>query len=240
MRYAILLALAGLQLSAQPVSELRKVNPIDGLTYVWISPGKFVMGCSPGDSDCAPDEKPPRQVTIAKGFWMGQTPVTQEAYQQVTGKSPGYFKGSKFPADSVSWDDAQTYCLATDMRLPTEAEWEYAARAGVMAARYGDIDQIAWYGVNAENKTHEVMQKAPNAWHLYDMLGNVWEWTADWYAAHLADVAVTDPQGPETGKVRVLRGGSWGNGPAFVRLSVRSANEPGNRSNVVGFRCVGN
>jgi formylglycine-generating enzyme required for sulfatase activity len=246
-RYAILLALSGaLQLLSQtPSTDFPKthgtkagqtvVNPTDDLTYVWIPPGTFTMGCSPSDSECARDEEPTIQVTIGTGFWMGQTPVTQEAYQRVTGKSPGYFKGAKFPADSVSWDEAQSYCQATGMRLPTEAEWEYAARAGTTVSRYGDLDQIAWYGVNSSDKTHEVMQKQPNAWNLYDMLGNVWEWTADWYGAYTAAA-----QGPVSGKIRVLRGGSWGNGPSFVRVSVRSGNEPENRSNVVGFRCAGN
>jgi formylglycine-generating enzyme required for sulfatase activity len=241
-RYAILLALASLQLYSADFPKTpgakagqTAVNPTDDLTYVWIPPGNFTMGCSPADPECARDEKPAVQVTIAKGFWMGQTPVTQEAYQHVTGKSPGYFKSAKFPADSISWDEAQTYCQATGMRLPTEAEWEYAARAGTTLSRYGDLDQIAWYGVNSGDKTHEVMQKQPNAWNLYDMLGNVWEWTADWYGAYTAAA-----QSPPSGKIRVLRGGSWGNGPSFVRVSVRSGNEPENRSNVVGFRCAGN
>jgi formylglycine-generating enzyme required for sulfatase activity len=262
-RHLILLALAAFELLAQTAGSQvlpdtpsgltptrfpkttgakagqEEVNDIDGLAYVWIPPGSFTMGCSPGDADCAADEKPAHRVTIGKGFWMGQTPVTQEAYQRVTGKSPGYFKGPRFPADSMNWDEAQSYCQATGMRLPTEAEWEYAARAGAAAGRYGDIDQIAWYGINSGDKTHEVMQKQPNVWRLYDMLGNVWEWTADWNAAYPAAES-TDPQGPASGKIRVLRGGSWGNGPAFVRLSVRSGNEPENRSNVVGFRCVGN
>jgi formylglycine-generating enzyme required for sulfatase activity len=147
--------------------------------------------------------------------------------------------------DSVSWDEAQNYCQATGMRLPTEAEWEYAARAGTTSSRYGDLDHIAWYGVNSGDKTHEVMQKQPNAWNLYDMQGNVWQWTADWYAAwpaaggSVSDPG-SDPRGPGSGKIRVLRGGSWGNGPAFVRVSARSGNEPENRSNVVGLRCAGN
>jgi formylglycine-generating enzyme required for sulfatase activity len=242
----MLLALTSLQLLSQASPETQapragqtEVNPTDGLTYIWIPPGTFLMGCSPGDAACDRDEKPAHQVTIGKAFRIGQTPVTQEAYQRVTGKSPGYFKGPKFPAESMNWDEAQTYCQATGMRLPTEAEWEYAARAGVTANRYGDLDQIAWYGVNSENKTHEVMLKQPNAWKLYDMLGNVWEWTADWYAAYSAGSSI-DPQGPASGKIRALRGGSWGNGPAFVRLSVRSGNEPEHRSNVVGFRCAGN
>ena len=251
--YAILLAFSSLRLLAQtpaptnadfPKTQGAKpgetaTNPTDGLTYVWINPGTFLMGCSAGDIQCNPDEKPAHQVTIARGFWIGQTPVTQEAYQQATGKTPGYFKGAKFPADSVNWDEAQTYCQATGMRLPTEAEWEYAARAGITADRYGEVDQIAWYGVNSGDKTHEVMQKQPNAWSLYDTLGNVWEWTADWYGAY-ADASAKDPQGPPSGKIRALRGGSWGNGPAFIRVSVRSGNEPQNHSNIVGFRCAGN
>jgi len=255
-RIALLLALTGLQLFPQtpatngsaptgfPKSPGQKagqtdVNPADDLTYVWIPPGAFNMGCSPRDAECGRDESPVHRVTIGKGFWMGQTPVTQEAYQRVTGKSPGYFKGAKFPADSMSWDEGQSYCQATGMRLPTEAEWEYAARSGSTASRYGDVDQIAWYGVNSGDKTHETMQKQPNASNLYDMLGNVWQWTADWYGAY-ADGGLNDPVGPVSGRIRVLRGGSWGNGPAFVRVSVRSGNEPDNRSNVVGFRCAGN
>jgi formylglycine-generating enzyme required for sulfatase activity len=254
-RFATLLALAALQLFAQMPDKVAgsatqpartgqtEVNPADGLTYVWIQPGTFLMGCSPGDAECDRDEKPAHQVTLSKAFRIGQTPVTQEAYQRVTGKSPGYFKGAKFPAESMSWDEAEAYCQATGMRLPTEAEWEYAARAGVTANRYAtSIDQIAWYAVNSENKTHGVMLKQPNAWKLYDMLGNVWEWTTDWYAAYAGgdSGSLVDPQGPAAGKIRVLRGGSWGNGPAFVRASVRSGNEPEHRSNVVGFRCAGN
>ena len=241
-RYIILLTLAALQLNAVDFPKTiglkageSAVNSTDDLTYIWIPAGKFIMGCSTSDSECARDEKPAVSVAIAKGFWLGQTPVTQEAYQRVTGKSPGYFKGAKFPADSMTWNEAQSYCQATGMRLPTEPEWEYAARAGSTASRYGELDQIAWYGVNSGDKTHEVMQKQPNAWNLYDMLGNVWEWTADWYSAFTPAA-----QGPATGKIRVLRGGSWGNGPSFVRVSVRSGNEPDNRSNVVGFRCAGN
>jgi formylglycine-generating enzyme required for sulfatase activity len=260
---AIVLALAGLQFlqqaDGQPAQSVRVpgspqtetasagqavVNPADGLTYVQIPPGTFVMGCSSADTECDRDEKPAHRVTIRKGFRMGQTPVTQEAYQRVTGKSPGYFKGANFPVESVNWEEAQAYCQATGMRLPTEAEWEYAARAGDAASRYGELDRVAWYGPNSGNKTHEVMQKQPNAWNLYDMLGNVWQWTADWYGAYIygaytADGDFRDPQGPATGKIRALRGGSWGNGPAFVRVSVRSGNEPENRSNVVGFRCAG-
>jgi formylglycine-generating enzyme required for sulfatase activity len=235
---ALLPAVAAIPLLAHAAPRT-EVNPIDGLTYVWIQPGAFTMGCSAGDSECARDEKPARSVTISKAFRIGETFVTQEAYQRVTGKTPGYFKGPKFPVDSVTWNEAQVYCEGTGMRLPTEAEWEYAARAGSTASRYGEIDRVAWYTLNSENRTHEVMRKEPNAWGLYDMLGNLWEWTADWYGAYGGGESM-DPRGAAAGKIRVVRGGSWGNGPAFVRVSVRSGNEPENRSNIVGFRCAGN
>jgi len=193
-----------------------KLNSRDGLKYMWIPPGTFMMGCSPGDDECLDDEKPSHEATISKGFWLGQTDVTQAAYQRVMGSN--YFKGGNLlPVDSVTWDKAQTYCATIGSRLPTEAEWEYAARAGSTAARYGNLDDIAWYSGNSEGKTHEVGQKQANAFGLYDMLGNVWQWTS----------GVT------------LRGGSWNYDPRFVRVSYRVRNAPGYRYINNGFRCVG-
>jgi formylglycine-generating enzyme required for sulfatase activity len=201
-----------------------KVNAKDGLKYVWIPPGSFTMGCSPGDNECYDDEKPPRHVNIAKGFWIGQTEVTQEAYQKVTGNNPSSFKGAKLPVESISWNDAQGFCQAAGMRLPTEAEWEYAARAGSTQSRYGDLAAVAWYSENSGGKTHEVAQKAANAWELYDTLGNVWEWTADWY---------------EEGKTRALRGGSWLDLSRYARVSFRVRYVPEVRNGLIGVRCVG-
>ena len=214
----------------------------DGLTYVWIRPGTFTMGCSAGDKQCFSLEKPAHKVTISQGFWMGKTPVTQAAYQGVMGANPSRFKGDgSLPVETVSWNDAVAYCSNIGMRLPTEAEWEYAARAGNSSPRYGDLESIAWYHDNSGSITHPVGQKQPNAWGLYDMLGNVWEWTADWfddeYYKHSGSV---DPAGPPSGAEHTLRGSTWAHAPMIVRVSMRIKYEPAFGLNTnVGLRCVG-
>jgi formylglycine-generating enzyme required for sulfatase activity len=214
-----------------------RVDPKDGLVYVYIPPGSFRMGCSPGDKECGSDEKPTHRVTITKGFWLGQTPVTQAAYQRVKGKNPSWYKGDNRPVERVTWNDAVEYCRAIGGRLPTEAEWEYAARAGTKGARYGDLDAIAWYSGNSDGQTHEVGQKKPNGWGLYDMLGNVLEWMADWYGNYSAGDQ-SDPPGASSGQFRVLRGGSGVNASNNARASYRNQDAPGVGSANVGFRCV--
>jgi formylglycine-generating enzyme required for sulfatase activity len=220
-----------------------KVNAKDGLTYVWIPPGTFQMGCSAGDEECPDDEKPAHTITLTKGFWMGQTEVSQAAYKRVMGTNPSHFRGDRLPVEQVTWAEAKAYCTAVGMRLPTEAEWEYAARAGSKASRYGNIDAIAWYDSNSGSGTHEVGSKQPNAWGLHDMLGNVWEWVADWYDENYYSQSPSqDPQGPSSGQDRLLRGGSWNYVPWFVRASNRLWYEPGvwlNLHGYYGFRCGG-
>jgi formylglycine-generating enzyme required for sulfatase activity len=193
------------------------------------------MGCSTGDSECIGGEKPAHRVTITKGFWLGQTEVTQAAWQRVVGTDPSHFKGSNLPVETVTWDEAQAYCRAVGGRLPTEAEWEYAARAGSSQSRYGDIDAIAWYNSNSGYHTHEVAQMQGNAFGLYDMLGNVWEWTADWYVTYAPGSIVALPA---SGQNRALRGGSWNDDPWNARASVRFWFEPGYRNYNVGLRCA--
>jgi formylglycine-generating enzyme required for sulfatase activity len=214
---------------AQPSSEAKgallptKVNPKDGLTYVRIPPGKFQAGCSPGDTECDDNEKSIRSVTVSLGFWMGQTEVTQEAYRQVTRKDPSHFKGDRRPVEQVNWYEAQAYCQAVGLRLPTEEEWEYAARAGDTSARYGNPNEVAWYSENSGGETHEVGQKLPNAWSLYDMLGNVSEWTASNYDALT--------------KLRCVS--NFRNPPKYIRVSARFGNPPDQSYYFVGFRCAG-
>ncbi len=214
-------------------------NPVDGQVYVWVPPGKFTMGCSNGDGECYPDESPAHPVTISKGFHMGQTEVTQAAYQKVIGSNPSTFKGDDLPVEQVSWNEADAYCKKVGGRLPTEAEWEYAARGNSAAARYGTLEEIAWFSSNSGSKTHPVAGKPANVFGLHDMLGNVWEWTADWYADKYESGNTTDPKGPQSGSEKALRGGSWFNGARYARVSDRYWVDPALRDSNDGFRCVG-
>jgi formylglycine-generating enzyme required for sulfatase activity len=254
-----------------------KVNPKDELMYVWISPGSFEMGCSWSDFKCGDEEKPAHQVTITKGFWLGQTEVTVRAYKLFTeGKgremppepvfekrplNPGW--GDWYmPIVDVTWDDAQAYCSWAGGRLPREAEWEYAARAGSTTARYGDLDEIAWYADNSGrqrldseridfanydqrlnengNNMHPVGWKRANDFGLNDMLGNVGEWVNDWYDPnYYQNSPPQDPSGPASGQEHVLRGGSWNDFPWNVRVSGRFSNGSGYVYLKVGFRCGG-
>jgi sulfatase modifying factor 1 len=227
---------------AAPVT---KQNSKDNLVYVHVDPGTFRMGCSPNDVQCSDAEKPPHSVTISKAFWIGQTEVTQEAYKKVIGSNvPNHFRGEKLPVDSASWNDAQVYCEAVGMRLPTEAEYEFAARGGKTELRYGPLVKIAWYDGNSGQKTHEVQKLDSNGYQLYDMLGNVWEWVGDWYGPYHNDDKrpEQDPKGPANGYYRVLRGGSANRTSDVVRVSNRIGNEPGDHggTDYVGFRCAAN
>ena len=224
-------------------------NPKDGLKYVWIPPGTFMMGCSPGDDQCEKSEKPSHQVTITKGFWMGQTEVTVAAYKRFVkaGRremppapdSNGRWATGALPIVNVTWDEARDFCSWTGGRLPSEAEWEYAARAGTAEAHYGKIDEIAWYRNNSGNQTHEVAGKRPNSFGLFDVLGNVSEWVNDWYDKDYYQHSPSqDPSGPTSGQERVRRGGSWVSEPGDAGASVRDRSIPDARSNGQGVRCV--
>jgi len=200
------------------------VNPKDGLKYLWIPPGRCAMGCSAGDGECAPDEKPAHEAVIERGFWLGETPVTQAAWRRVTGSNPSNFKGDDLPVEQIPWEEAQRYCQAIGGRLPTEIEWEYAARAGTTGAHYGVLDEVAWYANNSRSRTHPVRQKKPNAFFLYDILGNVWQWTI--------------PAEPADASTGILRGGSWGSYPVSVRVSHRYSPAERMRNWDIGLRCA--
>ncbi len=240
-------ALISVPSPAVTIADLEvRTNPKDGLRYVRIPAGTFRMGCSPGDdTNCQDNEKPVREVRISKAFWMGQTAVTVGAYRRfaaATGKAMPSLthSGDSLPMTAVNWAEAQGYCEWAGMRLPTEAEWEYAARAGTTGARYAELENVAWYRDNSDHKPHPVGQKTPNGFKLYDMLGNVWEWTADWYeGTYTGSSPVIDPTGPSTGERRVLRGGSWYSYASGVRASVRNVVHPAYRNDNIGFRCTG-
>ena len=208
------------------VSERRlRVNPVDGLIYVLIPPGKFTMGCSPGDDQCSNSNgEIPTHSERVSSFWLGQTEVTQAAWKKVMNSNPSFFKSDQLPVEQVDWNQASDYCNKIGGRLPTETEWEYAARAGTTGARYGVLGDIAWYSDNSGGMTHPVALKLPNAFGLYDMLGNVWEWTADSY---------------DTGTYKILRGGDWGNDPDVIRASFRFRLKVTDQSKISGLRCAG-
>jgi formylglycine-generating enzyme required for sulfatase activity len=208
------------------------------------------MGSPLSEADRGSDEVQ-HTVTLTQGFWMSDHEATQAEYQLVMGSNPSVWKGESLPVETVSWDDAVAYCKKLTereraagritaqqaYRLPTEAEWEYAARAGTTGVRYGELAAIGWYNVNSGRKTHPVSQKAANAWGLHDMIGNVWEWCSDWYGDYPTG-SVTDPTGPSSGSFRVNRGGSWNFVARGVRSAFRGGGVPGDRGNGLGFRPV--
>jgi formylglycine-generating enzyme required for sulfatase activity len=194
----------------------------------------------------AADESPQHQVTISKPFYLASTEVTQAQYEAVMDTNPSEFLGANLPVEKVSWENAQEFCKrlsATEnkrYRLPTEAEWEFACRAGSSTAYYWGAnpdESYAWTNDNSDEKTHEVAQKRPNAWGLYDMAGNVAEWCQDW-KGNYSPGEQTDPKGAAGGEFRVIRGGSWSAYPLPYRSAARYGATPASVINFVGFRPV--
>jgi formylglycine-generating enzyme required for sulfatase activity len=242
-----------------------------GMTLARIPAGEFLMGSPDSDKDAVPHEKPQHPVKISRLFYLGVHEVTQGQFKQVMGANPSRFTGSDdLPVDQATWYEAIDFCNAlsvkekrppyyrvtpskggepsveiaggTGYRLPAEAEWEYACRAG-STGRYffGDDESVlatrAWSGVNSGNKTHPVGQMPANAFGLHDMHGNLWEWCWDWYDEHAHANARTDnPTGPASGVARVARGGSWWNDPKALRSANRWAYGPSGRLRQFGFR----
>jgi len=232
------------------VKAFGQVKTLPGC-WVEIPPGTFQMG-EPGSA---------KRVTITRPFKMFSVPMTQALYRHLVGEAPAHFKGDTRPMESVSWLDAVKCCNAFSsvlglpaayriqgddvrwkglnppgVRLPTEAEWEYACRAGITGDYAGNLDDMGWYDANSGKQTHPVGQKRPNAWGLYDMPGNVWEWCWDWYGENLP--GGNDPVGPASGSYRVVRGGSWYSSADFCRSANRLYDDPSGRYDYVGFRVV--
>ena len=212
-------------------------------TMVLVEGGTFQMGSN--DSEALDREKPVHQVTLSS-FSIGQTEVTQELWEAVMGNHDSYFKGSKLPVEQVSWNDCQAFITklnaltGRNFRLPTEAEWEFAARGGNSSQGFkyagsDNIGDVAWYQSNCSSKTHDVATKRPNELGIYDMSGNVWEWCQDWYSSYTSS-AVYDPTGPSSGSKRVYRGGSWYLEPKYNRVSARANDEPSTSNGNLGFR----
>jgi formylglycine-generating enzyme required for sulfatase activity len=264
------------------VRDLPKITNIIGMKLVLIPKGTFMMG-SPKTEEGRVQDETQHQVTISKDYYLGVTEVTQGQYEKVMGTNPSNFQGNKIegsssnhPVDRVSWEDAVEFCKKLSelpeekgagrvYRLPTEAEWEYACRAGSKTAySFGDnsrdLGNYAWFGNNSGSKeldsaailkdtpqrymdilvsarcaTHPVGEKKANAWGLYDMHGNVWEWCSDWYGGYPKG-AVSDPVGPIQGSRRVDRGGSWLLEAARCRLAIRFRRLPSVREYDLGFR----
>jgi formylglycine-generating enzyme required for sulfatase activity len=228
----------------QPASEKTFTDSTTGMEFVAVPGGCFQMGDTFGDGDS--DEKPVHEVCV-DSFFLGKYEVTQEEYQKVVGTNPSEFKqGSRYPVETVSWNDAQEFIKKLNSRskrqyrLPTEAEWEYAARSGGKKEEYAgsnDVDVVAWYEANSGRITHPVGGKRPNGLGIYDMSGNVWEWTGDRYGK---DYFGKDYYGnrPSSDSVRVLRGGGWGNGSASARAAYRDGDQPWERYGSLGFRIV--
>lgn len=227
------------------------VNPVK-MTFVYIAAGSFSMGSPPSEPGRDADESL-HKVTLTKGYWLQTTEVTQGQWLAVMGENPSRFSscGPDCPVESVSWGDVQVFLRKINndadqetYRLPTEAEWEYAARAGSLSRFcFGELtstlNSFGWYDRNAGGKIHPVAEKRANAWGLYDMYGNVWEWCRDWYGAYPKG-DVSDPAGPSSGRSRVLRGGSWFSGAIMCRSAVRHSLAQDNRNFYLGFRLAAN
>jgi formylglycine-generating enzyme required for sulfatase activity len=218
-----------------------------GLRMVWVKPDSFRMGSPESEEGRYSDEGPVHDVTL-DGFWLGKHEVTQAQYEAVTGKNPSHFKGASLPVETVRWDDAMDFCRRLSQRtgktytLPSEAQWEYACRAGSQTRFcFGDsdsgLDAYAWYSGNSGSKTHPVGEKSPNAWGLHDMHGNVWEWCSDWDGPYSSG-SVRNPTGPSDGSDRVLRGGGWGGSPQGCRSAYRYGYTPGDSYVFLGFRVL--
>lgn len=223
---------------------------VDGILYTfrWCPPGKFMMGSRESEWDSAriswkDYDETQHQVKLTKGFWLLETQVTQEMWENVMGSNPSSFKDERNPFEWVSWYDCQDFCqklslrLGQQIKLPTEAQWEYACRAGTRSEYAGDLDSMAWYCSNSDNMPHPVGRKKPNRWGLYDMHGNVWEWCSDYYSPYYYFRPPTsDPENTKPSGTRVIRGGGCAAFPEYCRSAYRFGCDYSNFD--IGFRIL--
>ena len=235
---------------AERAKSQPKTFTVNGVTFelLYVKGGTFTMGCTPEQNgDCNNDEKPTHSVTL-DDYYIGKFEVTQDLWTAVMGKNPSNKKGDNLPVENVSWNDAQDFIRQLNQMtgehfsLPTEAQWEYAARGGSKSKGYkfsgGNIlGNVAWYADNSASTPHQVGTKDPNELGLYDMSGNVWEWCYDLYGNYSSE-SQNNPTGPTSGSVRVLRGGSWSYFAGLARVSYRLYGQPGSRFSGRGFRLV--
>jgi len=224
-------------------------HTLSNIEMLLVPGGTFMMGCSssPEDTECNSDEQPAHQVNLTNPFYIGRTEVTQAQWTTIMANNPSHVQGSLHPVEQVSWDMIQVFNSCTGLRLPTEAEWEFACRAGTTASRYAlPLNSIAWWGWgqpggNAGSSTHPVGQKLANPLGLHDTLGNVWEWCQDWYGSnYYATSPVTNPTGPGTGTVRLFRGGCWRCYSSNSRASQRYTYPSSTVDKDIGFRAAKN
>ncbi|MCR9099202.1 MAG: formylglycine-generating enzyme family protein [bacterium] len=249
LKWLMLVLLLGSTLHAQ---EIRTLELGEGLaiTFVRIPAGTFEMGSEPDDPHAQKDEFPMHNVTLTEDYYLGQYEVTQAEWEAIMGYNPSTFRHPDRPVEMVSWNDAQVFIQKLNVmgkgtfRLPTEAEWERACKLGGYTFRDEEgrivpwqLRQYAWFHSQSEGRSHPVGRKKPGAFQLYDMMGNVWEWCSDWYGPY-RDSAQTDPTGPDTGEIKVYRGGSWFNEPAALRPANRHRHPVDVRFTNAGLRLV--
>jgi uncharacterized repeat protein (TIGR02543 family) len=220
-------------------TESGKDTTINGIACVLVKAGTFMMG-SPTSESGRWDDETQHQVTITQDFWISKYEVTQAQYQAVMNSNPSSFSGANNPVENVTWFNANDFAQAVGGRLPTEAEWEFAARGGNKSQGYiysgsNNIDDVAWYYANSNYETKQVGLKQPNELGIYDMSGNVYEWCSDWYGSYSSS-AVVDPTGPSSGSYKVLRGGYWSIVEQYCRVAYRIYSNPSDGDDNLGFR----
>jgi formylglycine-generating enzyme required for sulfatase activity len=252
--FSLLISLLSQEAVAGDKSRKTFTNSI-GMKFVLIPAGSFIMGSPPDEPGRGSDENQ-HKVTLTKGFYMGITEVTQGQWRQIMGNSPSHFRdcGADCPVEFISWNDCRQFVQRLNRweggntyRLPTEAEWEYACRAGSKTAfasggitetscgHDANLDVLGWYCGNSGKEPHPVAQRKPNAFGLYDMHGNIWEWCQDWYGPYPSG-HISNPTGPASSSCRVLRGGGWHEDVEGCRSAIRVGRPPDSKAGTLGFR----